>query len=243
MRRRTEIVVVDYGCGNLFSIQRALSKIGASSRVSRSAEEIRDADKIILPGVGAFGDGMDSLRSCGLIDVLLECASSGTPILGICLGMQLLMTESIEFGHHKGLNLIPGTVTRLSDHSSEHGLVKVPHIGWSPIHLSDDRQCTQDLFCGIDDGEYMYFLHSFFVTPETDRHCSAATVYGSNHFCCVVARDNIVGVQFHPELSAESGLRLLHNFAVGHDVSIDSETAAAAYAPLQEAVALHGEAL
>ena len=212
MNAKPKIVIVDYDCGNLFSIQRALQEVGVSSNISRIAQEIQEADKIILPGVGAFGDGMKSLQAHGLIDVILQCASSGKAILGICLGMQLLLKESFEFGHHPGLMLVPGKVTRLREDQPQGGSVKVPHIGWNAISFSDETYSLQGLLQGLSNGIYMYFLHSFSVTTEIAEHCVAMTEYGANRFCSIIQKKNIIGVQFHPELSGPSGLKLLQNF-------------------------------
>lgn len=222
MNGNMKIVIVDYGCGNLFSIQCALSQLGVLSNISSIPKDILEADKIILPGVGAFGDGMEKLQSYGLIEVLLEYAFKGKPVLGICLGMQLFMTESFEFGHHNGLNLIPGKVTRLSEHRVENRLIKVPHIGWSAIHFSQDRGPSRSIFSRLNNSSCMYFVHSFFVTPEDPAHCLATTIHGNNQFCAVVQKDNVVGVQFHPELSAATGLRMIQNFIYKHDIDTTS---------------------
>lgn len=209
-----KILIVDYQCGNLFSIQRALKEIGTSSFISSSPEEIRKADKIILPGVGAFGDGMEKLTSFGLKDALLESASCGRYILGICLGMQLLFDESFEFGHHQGLKLIPGSVTRLHEGKLKDNeeIVKVPHIGWNAVYFTHQKYSSHKLFQGLSDGTYMYFLHSFGVQTHQEAHCVAMTEYGGNKFCAITLHGNIIGVQFHPEISGLCGLQLLKNF-------------------------------
>ena len=210
------IVIIDYDCGNLFSIQRALTELGVPSTISRDSAVIAKADKVILPGVGAFGLGMDNIRRYGLLNVLNDCAASGKPILGICLGMQLLMRESYEFGHHQGLHWIAGQVTKLKHEQPGEEPVKIPHIGWSPIDfdpsLSDQPGGP---FRGLNNGTYMYFLHSFFVTTDDPQHSIASTSYEANKFCSVCRKENIVGVQFHPEISGPSGLRLLQNFVLG----------------------------
>ncbi|MFH1441048.1 MAG: imidazole glycerol phosphate synthase subunit HisH [Candidatus Omnitrophota bacterium] len=208
------ILIVDYQCGNLFSIQRALKEIGVSSFISSSANEIRGADKIILPGVGAFGDGMEKLTSFGLKDAVLASIAAGRYILGICLGMQLLFDESFEFGHYQGLQLIPGSVTRLREEGSaiDEKAVKVPHIGWNAIRFTHEKYSSHKLFQGVPDETYMYFLHSFGVRARQQEHCVAMTEYGDNKFCAIALHENIIGVQFHPEISGLSGLQLLKNF-------------------------------
>jgi glutamine amidotransferase len=252
-----KVVIVDYHCGNLFSIQRALREIGFPSFISSVPKDVEAADKIILPGVGAFGDGMRNLCSRGLTEVILKSAASGKYILGICLGMQLLFDESFEFGYHQGLKLISGSVKRLQgNHPQQCQPVKIPHIGWNAVNFilpTERRVCkgvdewhlgrdvaawtsrsdenggdmgvnpwdsTNDLLAkgifleGLVDGTYMYFLHSFGVQTTEKRHCLAQTEYGINSFCAIAQKDNILGVQFHPELSGESGLRLLRNFVL-----------------------------
>lgn len=208
-----KILIVDYQCGNLFSIQRALKEIGASSFISSSPEEIAGADKIILPGVGAFGDGMAKLASSGLKDAVLARITAGRYVLGICLGMQLLFDESFEFGHHQGLQLIPGSVIRLRQTGAgNEEAVKVPHIGWNTIRFTDEKYSKDKFFKGLSDGTYMYFLHSFGVRAGDKEHCAAMTEYGDNEFCAIALHKNIIGVQFHPEISGPCGLQLLKNF-------------------------------
>lgn len=211
MKANPKVVIVDYACGNLYSIQLALKQVGVSSCISSVPEEILKADRIILPGVGAFGDGIKKLISYELVDVILRCASDGKVILGICLGMQLLFEESFEFGQHKGLKLIPGKVTRLCEDGKE-GRIKVPHVGWNAIHFSDKTDFSDGILCGVTNEAYMYFLHSFCVNAIGAKTELACTSYGKNTFCAMVQKENIIGVQFHPEISGEAGLTLLKNF-------------------------------
>jgi len=212
MDKAPRIVIVDYGCGNLFSIQRALLEIGVSSLISRDPDEIRRADKVILPGVGAFGTGMNNIRSYGLKDVIAEFAASGKFLLGICLGMQLLMRESYEFGHYEGLHLIAGKVTRLQEGSEQEQIVKIPHVGWNELHFKSEITTPKSSWLGLQTGTYVYFLHSFYVIPDDPRYCMASVEYGANKFCAIVQKNNIMGVQFHPEISGPTGLKLLKNF-------------------------------
>jgi glutamine amidotransferase len=210
------IIIIDYDCGYLFSIQRALTELGVPSTISRDSATIAKADKVILPGVGAFGLGMENIRNYGLLNVLEDFVASGKPVLGICLGMQLLMRESYEFGHNLGLNWIEGQVTKLKHEQLGDEPVKIPHIGWSPLEFDPSFSDEPNgVFQGLNNGTYMYFLHSFFVTADDPRHSIATTTYGANKFCSVCRKENIVGVQFHPEISGPSGLRLLQNFVLG----------------------------
>ena len=209
---KPNIAIVDYDCGNLFSLARALTELGVSSTITRDLGVIRHADKMILPGVGAFGEGMERIRNYELLDAILDFAGSGKPVLGICLGMQLLLDESFEFGQHQGLKLIQGKVTRLDQNKADARPIKIPHIGWNSILFDPQDDKLKGLFRGLTCGTYMYFLHSFFVAPAQENHNIATTDYGPNRFCSIVKKDNILGVQFHPEISGPSGLRLLQNF-------------------------------
>jgi len=202
------IAIVDYDCGNLFSIQRALHELGIKSFITKNADEILASDKVILPGVGAFGDGMNSLRKQGLEDAVKKFAFSGKPLLGICLGMQLLMEESSEFGQHKGLGIVPGKVVRLQEKCHNGQRIKVPHIGWNDINFN----ISNPLFNGLNSGTYVYFLHSFCVSASDTDYYVAKSAYGDNEFCAVIQKERIIGMQFHPEISGPAGLRLLENF-------------------------------
>lgn len=196
------IVIIDYGVGNLRSVQKALEHVGAAAVVADDPHSLDRADGIVLPGVGAFGDGMDHLRARGWVAPLREKAAAGVPLLGICLGMQLLFEESDEMGHHTGLGLLPGRVVRFAE-----GDLKVPHVGWNQLQV---RQGA--LLAGISSGAYAYFVHSYYALPEADEDVLATTEYGLE-FAAVVGRGRVLGAQFHPEKSQEVGLRLLRNFA------------------------------
>ena len=203
MRR---VTVVDYGRGNLFSIARALDYLGVAHQVSETSSGVAAAECIILPGVGAFGDAMQGLRERDLIAPLVATARAGTPILGICQGMQVLVAQSEEFGLHGGLDLIPGTVKRLPEGGSDPDAIRIPNVGWRTLNGVRD-----DPVAGTPDEMY-YFVHSF--TPIlTDRAHVVATV-SVNGFeaAAIIRRDNIYGVQFHPEKSGPAGLALLHRF-------------------------------
>jgi glutamine amidotransferase len=196
------ITIVDYGVGNLRSVQKALERVGAEAVVSSDPVVLDDALGVVLPGVGAFGDGMDHLRARDLVGPVLRQVEEGKPLLGICLGMQLLFEESEEMGYHQGLGLLPGKVVRFPESD-----LKVPHIGWNQLQFP-----ISPLLGGIDDGAYAYFVHSYYPVPEESGDVLATTDYGVE-FASVVGRGRVWGAQFHPEKSQEVGLRLLENFA------------------------------
>lgn len=197
-------VVVDYGMGNLRSVQKGFEKVGTRAIISRDPEQIRNASRLVLPGVGAFPECMKNLSRLNLIEPILEFVQSGRPFLGICLGLQLLFDESEEFGIHEGFKVIRGEVKAFS---REMGL-KIPHMGWNEVFFRKDMP----IFRGIADGSHFYFVHSYYVLPEDDTDVAGETQYGIK-FTCAVARDNIFAVQFHPEKSQANGLKILANFA------------------------------
>lgn len=196
--------IVDYGVGNLFSLQSSLRAIGAEAKVTGDPEELMTADRIILPGVGAFGDAAKKLRNTGLHQVILDAASRGTPILGICLGMQLLFDSSQEYGVHPGLGLIPGTVQPISQVIPQE--LKVPHIGWNALHFST----SSPLFRYINEGDHVYFVHSYYAAQCQDSLIAWAE-YGAP-LTAAVEKDNVFGCQFHPEKSGTVGLNILRAF-------------------------------
>ncbi len=201
------IAVVDYGVGNLYSLACSLRHIGAQSVVTRDEGELRAAEKIILPGVGAFGDAAEKLRALKLDGLLVEQASLGKPLLGVCLGMQLLFDQSEEYGLHRGLGLVPGRVVPFSAYTT--GL-KIPHMGWNSLNL---KQPSDPLVAGVKEGDYVYFVHSFFATD-----CESALVASAEYgvpVAAVVRSGSVCGTQFHPEKSGEVGLRILLSFAKG----------------------------
>lgn len=196
-----EVVVLDYGMGNLRSVEKALARSGADVVRSSDPEYLARADACVLPGVGAFPKAMERIRSLGLDEAIRAAAASGLPILGICLGLQLLFDSSVEQGETEGLGLLDGTVGPLA----ADGL-KVPHIGWAEVTWTSESDLTVE----IPTGEAFYFVHSFAVLPEPTEVLGTAT-YGSE-FVCAARKGNVSGVQFHPEKSSTSGLRLLSNF-------------------------------
>ncbi len=206
------IAIVDYGMGNLRSVQKAIEKVGFQADVTRSPQHIADADAVILPGVGAFKDCMDNLDNLGLITPVLKAISSGKPFLGICLGLQLLFSESLEFGRHPGLDVIKGVVKPFSptmtDPDDPQELLKIPHMGWNSVQ----RQKPVPVLDGINDGDYFYFVHSYYVEPEDEKVVATRTDYGGE-FVSAVAFDNVIATQFHPEKSQHQGLAILRDFA------------------------------
>ena len=199
------IAIVDYGVGNLFSLESSFAKIGAKVVVSSNEAVIRSADKIILPGVGAFGDAAQKLRDSGLGDVVVDEAKKGKPVMGICLGMQLLFEKSFEYGEHEGLGLLKGSVVPMKGVIPE-GL-KIPHIGWNALDFTAKES---KLFRFIKNGDFVYFVHSFYAT-DCDEDVIAYTEYGAN-LCAAVERDNVFGCQFHPEKSGDVGMEILRGF-------------------------------
>ena len=200
------IAIVDYGVGNLFSLASSVRSLGLEVTITRNAADLRAADHILLPGVGAFADAMDKLTATGLVPVLKE-ETRHTPLLGICLGMQLLFDKSYEFGEHEGLGLIPGQVCPLAPDLTDPAL-KVPHIGWNALDIT---RPDDPLFRYVKNGEYVYYVHSFYA-----KNCAASTLATSEYSIPVtgaVRRGLVYGTQFHPEKSGNTGLRLLKAFA------------------------------
>jgi glutamine amidotransferase len=198
------IVIVDYQMGNLRSVQKALERVGASAVISDDAEQIAAADKIVLPGVGAFPDAMDELARRDLVQPLREALAADRPFLGICLGMQLLFATSDEGGTHEGLGALPGRVARFEIPPP----LKVPHMGWNQVR----RTQQGGILDAVDDGSFFYFVHSYYVVPSDEACWALASDYGGP-FCAAVRRGRLFATQFHPEKSQAAGLRLLSAFA------------------------------
>lgn len=203
------IAIVDYEMGNLRSVQKGFEKVGAHAEIVATAEQIARADKLVLPGVGAFRDAISHLRERELIEPILESIRQGRPFLGICLGMQLLLDVSFEDGEHAGLGLIPGEVVRFNfdDLPNGHDL-KIPHMGWNQLRW--DRPCP--LLNGLTSGENFYFVHSYYVRPTEVSWTNGLADYG-RPFTAMVWKDNVFATQFHPEKSQAKGLKILENFA------------------------------
>jgi glutamine amidotransferase len=211
--RKPEVAVIDYGVGNLLSVRLGLEHCGATVSVTSDATEILSASRVVLPGVGAFADGMAELRRRGLDEVVQEVAARGAPLLGICLGMQMLHDQSEEFGFTEGLGLIPGKVIAVPATTLDGSAQKVPHIGWNSLVVAGERDdWSGTLLQDVLPGEATYFVHSFMANPAEHRHRLADCLYGGVAVSAAVARDNIVGCQFHPEKSGKVGLRILRRF-------------------------------
>lgn len=210
------IVVVDYGIGNVFSVCNALRQIGAEPELTGNLNSIRSADRVILPGVGAFAHAMDALDSSGISDALRDFVGTGRPFLGICIGMQVLMQRSTEFGLTEGLGFIDGSVDRINNTGPDGTVLRVPHIGWGQVVPADGitSEAWASSIVGGDGGAHeFYFVHSFHALPTHAHDCHALVNYGGNSVTAAVRRDNILGVQFHPERSGPAGLNLLKRFA------------------------------
>ncbi|MBF0460982.1 MAG: imidazole glycerol phosphate synthase subunit HisH [Magnetococcales bacterium] len=205
------IIVIDYGSGNLRSVAKALESVGGQVRVSHDAQELRQASHLVLPGVGAFADCYRNLMASQLLEPLLAHIQAGRPFLGICVGMQLLLTEGHEFGIHPGLDIIPGRVVgfakEMVDPEDAGRHLKVPHMGWNRVQQVQPHPLWRD----IPDGAHFYFVHSFHACPEDETLVVGRSQYGIP-FTAAVARDNLFATQFHPEKSQRHGLRLLHHF-------------------------------
>ena len=212
MTMSSQVTVVDYGIGNLYSVRRALERCGGEVTLSGDAAALARAERLVLPGVGAFAGGMQGLRERGLVEPIRRYAASGRPLLGICLGMQMLATASEEFGIHEGLDLIPGRVRAVPDHDLEGRPHKIPHIGWTALRAPADASWRESLLADTPDGTSVYLVHSFAVVPDHPAHRLADCDYGGHAVCAAIARGAITGFQFHPEKSGEAGLRILRRF-------------------------------
>ena len=198
------IAIVDYGVGNLFSLKSSFAALGVEAVVTSDIKTLEKADGIILPGVGAFGDAAKKLRDSGLADVVVEEVKNGKPLLGICLGMQMLFERSFEYGEHKGLGLIKGEVVPMDGAIPQN--LKIPHIGWNKLAVKKEHP----IFKYVNEGDYVYFVHSYFASDCEDSLLST-TDYGVE-MCAAVAKDNVAGTQFHPEKSGNIGLNILRAF-------------------------------
>ena len=208
-----KITVIDYGMSNLLSVKNGFEHFGAEVRITGDPADVLAAEALVLPGVGAFRDGMAGLRAHGLIEPIRQKAAGGTPLLGICLGMQMLFDASEEFGDYAGLGLIPGRVVRIPELDTGGAPQRVPHICWDPLYPAGGR----DSFAGtvlshVKPGDECYFIHSYEAKPANDADRLADTVYGGRRICAVTARGNVLGTQFHPEKSGEVGLGILKNY-------------------------------
>ncbi len=197
------VAIIDYDAGNIKSVEKALQKLGADVVITKDAEEILRADKVILPGVGAFGDAMANLKKFGLDKVIYEVVEKGTPFLGICLGLQLLFERSDETPGVEGLGILKGEILRIPDKDD----LKIPHMGWNSLHLQNQGR----LFMGLSEQSYVYFVHSYYLKAEDEQIVKATTDYSVNIHASV-EKDNVFACQFHPEKSSDVGLKILKNF-------------------------------
>jgi glutamine amidotransferase len=208
---RVKVAIIDFEMCNLFSVNQACKYVGLEAMITSDRHVIAKADAIILPGVGAFGDAMSNLKRLDLVGPIKDCLARGAPLLGICLGMQLLFSESAEFGTHRGLDIVKGSVERFPRENSIGKIIRVPHVGWNQVrkvfHAQGDSWALTPLQ-NTKDGEYMYFVHSFIVKPEDPAVTLAVTDYDSIQFCSSININNIFGCQFHPEKSAREGLNI-----------------------------------
>jgi imidazole glycerol-phosphate synthase subunit HisH len=200
------IGIIDYGMGNLFSVSKALERLGAPYFISEDKDKLLQADALILPGVGAFKDAMEKLKKTGLSEIISVFVDSGRPLLGICLGMQLLFESSEEHGYSEGLNLLPGKVVRFPGITESGAAYKVPHMGWNKLHFKRESLVTSDL-----EDDFVYFVHSYYA--DTNEGVIIASCSYDKEVPAVVGRNNVFGMQFHPEKSSKLGMQLLSNFA------------------------------
>lgn len=204
-----KIAIVDYGVGNLYSIQKAFNKFAAKALITEEAKEIISSDALVLPGVGSFGAGMDGLRIRNLEAAIKQFAKSGKPILGICLGAQLLLSEGYEFSKFAGLDIIPGRVIKFPKLAAK---AKIPHIGWNRLSFRASVSKKKTPFKSMDRKADVYFVHSYVLEPDDRKVVFATTEYGGRKFCSAIKKDNIYGCQFHPEKSGPVGLKIIENF-------------------------------
>lgn len=209
-----KIAIVDYGMGNIFSVKHACEKLGAQVLLTTLKKDLLEADGVILPGVGSFGDAMRVLNQLDLVSVLRDIAVMGKPLMGICLGIQLLMTESYEFGCHPGLKIIEGSVIRF-DNEKEKRSLKVPHVGWNQIYSPQGCSWSNTPLSGINAGDFVYFVHSFYASLNDPNVVLSISQYGDTQFCSSLLSGNVLGCQFHPEKSGAVGLKILRQFLQG----------------------------
>lgn len=210
-----KVAIVDYNAGNLFSVEQACKAVGLDPLITSKPEDLLGADALILPGVGAFGDAMNNLHELDLVEPLKDFTASGKPFMGICLGMQLLFSKSEEFGDYAGLNLVEGNVVKFSSVNNNGEKIKVPQLGWNQIAhpLRSQKNWAGTPLEGIRNGEFMYFVHSFYACPLNSEDILSLTNYEGIEYCSAVKKNNIFATQFHPEKSAEEGLKIYRYWA------------------------------
>jgi len=211
MSNKKKVAIIDYQLGNLFSVRQACLHLGADAFITTSKQELLEADYAILPGVGAFGDAMNNLQHLDLVEPIKDFIAAGKPFMGVCLGLQLLFTESEEFGNNKGLNLIDGTIRKFSARNTEGNVLKVPQIEWNKIYGTPGNSWQQSPLLTCKEGDYMYFVHSYFVQPQSAQYVLSTTEYGGYRYCSSIIKDNVFACQFHPEKSGLHGVDIYKN--------------------------------
>lgn len=212
---RNQVAIIDYGMGNLFNVQRACTRVGLRSIITADKNVIMQSSGVILPGVGAFGDAIGNLKRLDLIGLIKEQIEQNKPFFGICLGMQLLLTESEEFGRHKGLDIVRGKVLKFNSIDKENKKIKVPQVGWNRIFFKRVQSADQggSVLQSISNGEYMYFVHSYYAVPEDNAVTVTTSCYEGIEYCSSLSRESVFAVQFHPEKSGLEGLKIYKNWA------------------------------
>lgn len=210
---KPKVAIIDYGLGNLFSINNACEFVGLDSLITSDKKIISEADAVILPGVGAFGDAMNCLESEGLTKSILDFIDTGRPFMGICLGMQLLFSESEEFGINKGLNLIEGSIRRFPSHTPDNKIVRVPQIQWNQIYKNNSDLWEKSPLKTLENGDFMHFVHSYYAIPEDPTTTLSFSFYEGLKYTSAVQKENITGFQYHPEKSGVSGIAVYQNWA------------------------------
>ncbi|NQU98285.1 imidazole glycerol phosphate synthase subunit HisH [Candidatus Woesearchaeota archaeon] len=205
------VSIVDYGLGNLYSLKSAIESLGYEYRFVKNPDEINNSEMLIIPGVGSFSEGMNNFRLNRLIEAVRDYVNSGKPLLGICLGMQLLFEKGEEFGVHEGLGVIPGVVKKLEPEKISKR-IRLPHVGWSEIVIPKNKSWQNTILEGVSNNSLMYFVHSFRCVPKDNEDILAESEYGNQSFCSVVKRGNVYGTQFHPEKCDYLGLKILKRF-------------------------------
>lgn len=214
MKKKRKVVIIDYHLSNLFSVKNACEHLGMEVDITSSAKKLLEADGAILPGVGAFGDAMKNLRKCGLVSAINKFVKCGRPFMGVCLGAQLLFSESEEFGKHKGLGFIEGKVKKFPNIIKGHPIL-IPQIGWNRIYLPQDSEnaWSKTYLKDMSNGQFMYFVHSFYMDPKDPNSILAKTNYEGFEYVSAILKNNIFAVQFHPEKSSDKGLEIYRRFS------------------------------
>jgi glutamine amidotransferase len=210
---KPKVAIIDYGLGNIFSIKNACEIVGLDTLITSNADEINNSDALILPGVGAFGDAINSLKQKGLDVVINNFVNTGKPFLGICLGMQLMFTESEEFGVHKGLGLISGKIIKFPNRDNQNKILKVPQIQWNQIYKYNTENWENSPMYNINEGEYVHFVHSYYAIPDQIESILSYSEYGGIKYASSVIKDNLLGIQFHPEKSGIIGIEIYKRWA------------------------------